>query len=138
MQDYEIASKHCIELIQVPHNEEAAAQHHFADLLFRVGTQAATSLDSRLQNLANVLIMDWERASDAITRALVACATELSDKSSIYATLVALVNVDSPEIGTAVVERIRTHFVQLMEQGSWRKLKLLVSFPELTLVALRC
>ena len=64
--------------------------------------QSTASLESNLEGLSSVLENDLVKAKDKIQRILVDCASKMPERSSVYSTLVGLLNAKNYNFGGEV------------------------------------
>lgn len=75
-------------------------------LIIRVGERSTASLESNLEGLASVLENDLVKAKSKIQRILVDCAARMPERTSIYSTLLGLLNAKNYNFGGEFVEAL--------------------------------
>ncbi|KFM79485.1 Nuclear cap-binding protein subunit 1, partial [Stegodyphus mimosarum] len=84
--------------------EPKEIEDRLESLIMRVGDKSTSSLESNLEGLAGVLEADLPTYKTKIMRILGECVTRLPEKTSIYTTLVGLLNVRNYNFGGEFVE----------------------------------
>ncbi|KAG8181043.1 hypothetical protein JTE90_024789 [Oedothorax gibbosus] len=95
--------------------EPKEIEDRLESLIVRVGDKSTSSLESNLEGLAGVLEADLPTYKAKILRILGECVTRLPEKTTIYTTLVGLLNVRNYNFGG--------EFVELLVKGLRESLK---------------
>jgi len=100
------------------YNEQDETENRLRSLIVRVGDKSSSSLSSNLDTLSNVLEGDLIKHQDSIVNTILACVVGLPFKTSVYGTLVALLNLKSVEFGKYFVEKLSSRLQLLFENIS--------------------
>ncbi|CAG0898321.1 unnamed protein product [Darwinula stevensoni] len=90
-------------------------------LLVRVGEKSSSSLERNLETLVGLLEQDLEAYKAKIIQILLDCIIRMPEKSSIYATLIGLINIKNYSFGGEVVEALVRQLKDAMKACEWEK-----------------
>ncbi|KAF0299965.1 Nuclear cap-binding protein subunit 1 [Amphibalanus amphitrite] len=90
-------------------------------LIIRVGERSTASLESNLEGLSSVLENDLVKAKDKIQRILVDCASKMPERSSVYSTLVGLLNAKNYNFGGEFAESLVRCLKDSLKICEWDK-----------------
>jgi len=97
-----------------PEAKERTVTDRLKALLVRIGERSQSSLASNLDMLAKALQVDIAHHQDYIVETLLICVEKLCVKTSIYGTLVGLVNSVEEDFGAAVVKKFREKLLEAL------------------------
>jgi len=113
-------------------DKEKTVTDRLKALLVRIGERSQSSLASNLDMLSKALQVDIGLYRDYIIDTLVICVTKLSVKTSIYGTLVGLVNSSEEAFGADLVQRFRQELIEALQDNrannDIHRVRLLVRF----------
>ncbi|KAI8050587.1 MIF4G like-domain-containing protein [Syncephalis plumigaleata] len=117
-----------------PHQQEETPEQRISSFLVRVGDKINLNFKDAVEALAKIIDREYRQHSELILKTMRACITELPMKSSVYATLVSVVNRRSPDTAELFVRMAADALQQALNRANWRQVKLLVIYANL----LRC
>ncbi|CAG8553817.1 13899_t:CDS:2, partial [Acaulospora colombiana] len=113
---------------------EDSPEKRLATLLIVLGDKMTLEeIHKNIEKFAGVILDEYSKYETHILKTLKNCFMELPMKSSIYGTLVGLMNAKRSDIGAAVVKMTSQTLQQCLYEGNWRGAKLALKFfAELT------
>eukprot|EP00455_Lapot_gusevi_P007209 TRINITY_DN1308_c0_g1_i5.p1 TRINITY_DN1308_c0_g1~~TRINITY_DN1308_c0_g1_i5.p1 ORF type:complete len:896 (+),score=243.22 TRINITY_DN1308_c0_g1_i5:62-2749(+) len=112
-------------------SENDSLRSRFRQLVVLIGGESSQArIDQNLDKMAMAIDKELEGLGDSIFKVLFDCVLNLPHKTSIYGTLVGLVNVRKPVFGETVVHQLRERLNDALLQGKskWRDIRILVRF----------
>ncbi|CAG8703889.1 18220_t:CDS:2, partial [Cetraspora pellucida] len=90
-------------------------------------------IHKNIEKIAEIVQTEYSKYEPLVLKTIKNCLMELPMKTFIYGTLVGLVNVKRPDIGSAVVKMTAQTLQQCLNEGNWRGAKFALKFfAELT------
>ncbi|KAF0552907.1 ARM repeat-containing protein [Gigaspora margarita] len=90
-------------------------------------------IHKNIEKIADIVQTEYSKYEPLVLKTIKNCFMELPMKTFIYGTLVGLVNVKRPDIGSAVVKMTAQTLQQCLNEGNWRGAKFTLKFfAELT------
>lgn len=96
-------------------------------LLF-IKIELQNNIQNNLKSLASLVLSDFNEKSPFINKSLFSCISQLPFKSNVYATLVALINLDNPEIAFNLIAFLHQNIISAIHAGNWNILKIMIRF----------
>lgn len=97
-------------------------------LIEKVGEKSTATLEKNLETLANVLVDDLKTYKEKILRVICNCATNHPEKTTIYSTLVGILNARRFEVGEEFVDMMVESLKENLALGNYEKVRKLVRF----------
>ncbi|XP_074596314.1 nuclear cap-binding protein subunit 1-like [Brevipalpus obovatus] len=98
-------------------------------LIVRLGEKSTSSLEKNLEELVDILDHDVSKsAKSGIIKIICECVAEIPEKTSIYATLVGLLNNRNYDLGANVIELLSKGFKESLKNCEWTKSHSFVRF----------
>jgi len=117
---------------ETPEDKQKTVTDRLKALLVRIGERSQSSLASNLDMLSKALQVDISHHRDYIVDTMMICIQKLAVKTSIYGTLVGLVNSTEQGFGGNLVARLRSELLQALEDNNANneihRVRLLVRF----------
>ncbi|XP_037080676.1 nuclear cap-binding protein subunit 1-like [Pollicipes pollicipes] len=101
--------------------DAAEIEDRLESLIIRVGERSTASLESNLEGLSSVLENDLVKAKNKIQRILVDCASKMPERSSVYSTLVGLLNAKNYNFGGEFAESLVRCLKDSLKICEWDK-----------------
>jgi nuclear cap-binding protein subunit 1 len=98
------------------------------ELVVRIGDSQNPPLEKCIEGLSGALAKDLAKHKVFILDIIFKCVLALPTKTSIYATLVSLLNVSNPEIGEEILARINDEITVALKRNETYNLKYLTRF----------
>ncbi|GFT18086.1 nuclear cap-binding protein subunit 1 [Nephila pilipes] len=108
--------------------EPKEIEDRLESLIVRVGDKSTSSLESNLEGLAGVLEADLPSYKAKIMRILGECVTRLPEKTTIYTTLVGLLNVRNYNFGGEFVELLVKSLRESLKTRKFEEARVTVRF----------
>lgn len=108
--------------------EPKEIEDRLESLIMRVGEKSTSSLESNLEGLAGVLETDLPSYKMKILRILSECVTRMPEKTSIYTTLVGLLNVRNYNFGGEFVELLMKNLKDALKSSCFEEARIMVRF----------
>lgn len=108
--------------------EPKEIEDRLESLIMRVGDKSTSSLESNLEGLAGVLEADLPSYKAKIMRILGECVTRLPEKTTIYTTLVGLLNVRNYNFGGEFVELLVKSLRESLKSRYFEEARVTVRF----------
>ncbi|GBM42858.1 Nuclear cap-binding protein subunit 1 [Araneus ventricosus] len=108
--------------------EPKEIEDRLESLIVRVGDKSTSSLESNLEGLAGVLEADLPSYKAKIMRILGECVTRLPEKTTIYTTLVGLLNVRNYNFGGEFVELLVKSLREALKSRKFEDARVTVRF----------
>ncbi|CAG8720387.1 3359_t:CDS:10, partial [Cetraspora pellucida] len=90
-------------------------------------------IHKNIEKIAEIVQTEYSKYEPLVLKTIKNCLMELPMKTFIYGTLVGLVNVKRPDIGSAIVKMTAQTLQQCLNEGNWRGAKFALKFfAELT------
>ncbi|CAG8539323.1 2155_t:CDS:10, partial [Scutellospora calospora] len=80
-------------------------------------------IHKNIEKIAEIVQAEYSKYEPLVLNTIKNCFMELPMKTFIYGTLVGLVNVKRPDIGSAIVKMTAQTLQQCLNEGNWRKAK---------------
>eukprot|EP00794_Sanderia_malayensis_P009859 gene9859-10869_t len=106
--------------------EPVHVENRLESLITRVGEKSTASLKNNLEALATVLEVDIPNFKDKILQILSTCITNLPEKTTIYSTLVGLLNEKNFDFGGEILELMVKSLEDMMEAQQFDRARLMV------------
>ncbi|XP_022663148.1 nuclear cap-binding protein subunit 1-like [Varroa jacobsoni] len=100
-------------------SEPREIENKLESLILRVGEKSTSSLESNLEQLSGVLFSDLSSFKANVLKILVDCAQKMPEKTSIYSTLVGLLNAKSYSFGGELVETLVRALKEALRAAEW-------------------
>uniref|UniRef100_A0A2P2I8S7 Nuclear cap-binding protein subunit 1 n=3 Tax=Hirondellea gigas TaxID=1518452 RepID=A0A2P2I8S7_9CRUS len=97
-------------------------------LIIRVGEKSTSSLESNLEGLASVLEADINNYKTKILKILSECAVKMPEKTTIYTTLVGLLNAKNYIFGGEFVDLMARKLKDALKSCMWKTARYVVRF----------
>ncbi|CAL4099178.1 unnamed protein product [Meganyctiphanes norvegica] len=97
-------------------------------LIIRVGEKSTSSLESNLEGLASVLEADINNYKSKILKILSDCAVTMPEKTTIYTTLVGLLNAKNYNFGGEFVDMMAKKLKEALKACMWRTARYVLRF----------
>lgn len=108
--------------------EPIDVENRLESLITRVGEKSTASLKNNLEGLASVLEADIPNYKDRILQILSTCVTNLPEKTTIYSTLVGLLNEKNFDFGGEVLEMMIRNLEDMLTAQQFDRARLMVRF----------
>lgn len=109
-------------------SEPKEIEDRLESLIMRVGEKSTSSLESNLEGLAGVLDADLPSYKGNILGILVECATKMPEKTTIYSTLIGLLNARNYNFGGEFVELLVKRYKDSLKDGTLEDARMIVRF----------
>ncbi|BFG30066.1 hypothetical protein CerSpe_163400 [Prunus speciosa] len=102
-------------------------------LLLRIGEKSpdyGTSSDPKehIETCFGVLRRELEHSPNEVSQFLLQCAEQLPHKTSLYGTVIGLLNLENEEFVRKVVENTQSNFQEALDSGNCNRIRLLMRF----------
>ncbi|XP_069946701.1 nuclear cap-binding protein subunit 1 isoform X2 [Cherax quadricarinatus] len=97
-------------------------------LIIRVGEKSTSSLESNLEGLASVLEADINNYKSKILKILSDCAVKMPEKTTIYTTLVGLLNAKNYNFGGEFVDMMARKLKEALKACMWKTARYVLRF----------
>jgi len=97
-------------------------------LIIRVGEKSNSSLESNLEGLASVLDADVASYKNKILKILCDCAVKMPEKTTIYTTLIGLLNAKNYIFGGEFVDLMARKLKEALKACMWKSARYMVRF----------
>lgn len=97
-------------------------------LITRVGEKSTSSLESNLEGLASVLEADLPNYKERILKIICTCAANLPEKTTVYSTLVGLLNAKNYGCGEEFLDMILENLKEVLIAAQFDRARLMVRF----------
>jgi nuclear cap-binding protein subunit 1 len=97
-------------------------------LIERLGEQSKESTQDNIHGVAGVLLNDLAEFNELIVETIVTCAASKPERTSIYSTLVGLLNAESFDTGKAIIEQLCSKLASYLETCDFPPAASLVRF----------
>ncbi|XP_065911771.1 nuclear cap-binding protein subunit 1-B-like [Dysidea avara] len=97
-------------------------------LIEKVGEKSTATLEKNLETLANVLVDDLRTYKETILKVICKCATTHPEKTTIYSTLVGILNARKYEVGEEFVDMMVESLKENLALGNYEQVRKLVRF----------
>nr|XP_027217163.1 nuclear cap-binding protein subunit 1-like isoform X1 [Penaeus vannamei] len=97
-------------------------------LILRVGEKSTSSLESNLEGLASVLEADINNYKSKILKILSDCAVKMPEKTTIYTTLVGLLNAKNYNFGGEFVDMMARKLKEALKACMWKTARYVLRF----------
>uniref|UniRef100_T1JFR5 Nuclear cap-binding protein subunit 1 n=1 Tax=Strigamia maritima TaxID=126957 RepID=T1JFR5_STRMM len=109
-------------------SEPLEIEERLESLIMRVGEKSTSSLESNLEGLAGVLEADLPNYKVKILRILCDCAVKMPEKTTVYSTLVGLLNARNYNCGGEFVEMMVRSFKDCLKACEFENARIMVRF----------
>ncbi|XP_033124010.1 nuclear cap-binding protein subunit 1-like [Anneissia japonica] len=103
-------------------------EERLESLITRVGEKSTSSLESNLEGLAGVLEADVPNYKHKIIDILSICASDLPEKTTVYTTLVGLLNTKNYNCGREFVENLLRKLKEALKACDWIRSHTMIRF----------
>ncbi|XP_064474284.1 nuclear cap-binding protein subunit 1-like [Ornithodoros turicata] len=109
-------------------SEPKEIEDRLESLIMRVGEKSTSSLESNLEGLSGVLDADLPSYKGNILSILVECAVRMPEKTTIYSTLIGLLNARNYNFGGEFVELLVKSYKESLRDGKLEDARMTVRF----------
>lgn len=109
-------------------SEPMEIEERLESLIMRVGEKSTSSLESNLEGLAGVLEADLPNYKMKILRILCDCAVKMPEKTTVYSTLVGLLNARNYNCGGEFVEMMVRNFKDALKACQFENARIMMRF----------
>ncbi|XP_014674181.1 PREDICTED: nuclear cap-binding protein subunit 1-like [Priapulus caudatus] len=109
-------------------SEPTEIEDRLESLITRVGEKSTSSLESNLEGLAGVLEADLSNYRQKIMKILCHCAIKMPEKTTVYTTLVGLLNARNYNCGGEIVELLARNLKDALKRCVFENARTLVRF----------
>lgn len=109
-------------------SEPTEIEDRLESLITRVGEKSTSSLESNLEGLAGVLEADLSNYRQKIMKILCHCAVKMPEKTTVYTTLVGLLNARNYNCGGEIVELLTRNLKESLKSCTFENARTLVRF----------
>ncbi|EEC14306.1 cap binding protein, putative [Ixodes scapularis] len=109
-------------------SEPKEIEDRLESLIMRVGEKSTSSLESNLEGLAGVLDADLPSYKGNILSILAECAIKMPEKTTIYTTLIGLLNTRNYNFGGEFVELLVKSYRECLKECKFEDARIIVRF----------